>query len=108
MKFEPEIITDDEELAREVQSALESVDDPELHVDVWTLELIRKVEIEDAKVDLLMTFTTPFCPYGPQLLDDIKGAVSDAPGVQDVEIELTFEKRWEPSPDLKALLGIPI
>lgn len=108
MKFEPEIVSDDADLSREVVEALESVDDPELHVDVWTLELVRKVTIADRKVHILMTLTTPFCPYGPQLLDEIKGAIAEAPGVEDVELELTFEKRWEPSTDLKALLGIPI
>ena len=108
MKFEPEIISDDAQLSREVVQVLESIDDPELHVDIYTLELIRKLTIEKGNVHVLMTLTTPFCPYGPQLIDEVKGSVGDAPGVSSVELELTFEKRWEPSSDLKALLGIPL
>ena len=108
MKFEPELISDDADLSREVVQVLESIDDPELHVDIYTLELIRKITIENKQVHLLMTLTTPFCPYGPELIDEVKGSVSNAPGVEGVELELTFEKRWEPSTDLKALLGIPL
>lgn len=108
MKFEPEIVSDDPEMSREVVQVLESIDDPELHVDIWTLELIRKVTIENGQVHILMTLTTPFCPYGPQLIEEVKGSVGEAPGVKHVELELTFEKRWEPSSDLKALLGLPI
>ena len=108
MKFEPEIISDDPQLSRAVVEALESIDDPELHVDIYTLELIRALRIESGSVHILMTLTTPFCPYGPEILDEVKSKVGAAPGVADVELELTFEKRWEPSSDLKALLGIPI
>ena len=108
MKFEPTITSDDAQLSREVVEALESIDDPELHVDIYTLELIRALTIEKGHVHILMTLTTPFCPYGPQLIDEVKGTVTAAPGVEKVELELTFEKRWEPSSDLKALLGIPL
>jgi metal-sulfur cluster biosynthetic enzyme len=108
MKFEPIIESDDPQLSREVVQALESIDDPELHVDIYTLELIRALTIKSGSIHVLMTLTTPFCPYGPQLIDEVKGTVGALAGVSDVELELTFEKRWEPSSDLKALLGIPL
>ena len=108
MKFEPTIVSDDAQLSREVVEALESIDDPELHVDIYTLELIRAITIDTGSVHILMTLTTPFCPYGPEILDEVKAKVGATPGVGDVELELTFEKRWEPSSDLKALLGIPL
>ena len=108
MKFEPTIESDDAELSRRVVEVLESIDDPELHVDIYTLELIRALTIADGSVHILMTLTTPFCPYGPELIDEVKGSVGSAAGVRAVTLELTFEKKWEPSTDLKALLGIPL
>ncbi len=51
-----------------------------------------------------MTFTSPMCPFGPQLVDDIKGKVK-ALGAE-AEVEVTFEPRWEPSEELRDMLGV--
>ena len=52
--------------------------DPELHIDVWTLEIIYGIQIgEDGIVNIQMTFTTPFCPYGPALIKDIENKVGE-------------------------------
>ena len=86
--------------------ALKKVMDPELMIDVWTLELIYKIDIKDDNVNILMTFTTPLCPYGEQLKEDIKNNLSDVEGVNKVNVEVTFEPRWQPSDDLRAVLGV--
>jgi metal-sulfur cluster biosynthetic enzyme len=107
MAFIPKVETDNKEVAENVEKALQSVEDPELHIDVWTLELIREVKINLGTVDILMTLTTPFCPYGPSLLEEIKNSVLEVPGVNEANINLTFDEPWKPSDDLKAYLGIP-
>ncbi|HKZ49560.1 MAG TPA: metal-sulfur cluster assembly factor [Candidatus Nanoarchaeia archaeon] len=90
----------------EVIEKLKSVVDPEIRLDVWTLGLIYKIEIENDIVKILMTFTTPFCPYGEMLLDQIRDSLSAIKGIKDVEIEITFEPMWQPSEEVKMMLGV--
>ena len=90
----------------QVVDVLKTINHPEIMVDIMTLELVRHVEVKDDKVHIIMTLTTPMCPYGPQLLGQIKQQVKEIQGVKDVEIELTFTPPWEPNQELRAMLGI--
>ena len=107
MAFEPVVESDNNDIALKVKDALMMVEDPELHIDVWTLELIRKVVIEKNNVNVIMTLTTPFCPYGPSLIEEIKNSIAVIDNVDNVDINLTFDEPWKPSDDLKSYLGIP-
>ena len=89
----------------QVVEVLKKVNDPEIMVDIMTLELVRDITITDGKVHILMTLTTPMCPYGPQLLGQVIQEVSQIKSVKIVEIELTFNPPWEPNQDLRAMLG---
>ena len=80
----------------QVIEALKKVYDPEIQYDIWSLGLIYNIEIEGSKVKILMTFTTPMCPYGPALLDDVRRQVSAIDGVGEVDVELTFSPVWGP------------
>ena len=56
-----------------------------------------------------MTFTSPMCPYGPVLLDDVRRQVCAVEGVGEVEIDLTFSPPWSPdkmTEDARMALGI--
>ncbi len=88
-----------------VIEALKQCNDPELEMNVWFLGLIYNIDIDGDNVKITMTFTTPFCPYGPALLELIKSKVKEA-GAKDVEINLVFEPKWEPNEDVKLALGI--
>lgn len=90
----------------QVREMLKSVEDPELHMDIITLELVYGIKIEGSKVQVTMTLTSPGCPYGPFLLELVKSAVRKIPGVENVEVVLTFEPMWQPSDDLKAMMGL--
>ena len=72
--------------------ALKNVYDPEIQLDVWSLGLIYDIGIEGNKVRILMTFTSPMCPYGPALLDDVRRHVSSVDGVGDVDVEIRISK----------------
>ena len=88
--------------------ALKNVQDPEIQLDVWSLGLIYNIEIEGSKVKILMTFTSPMCPYGPALLDDVRRHVSSVEGVGEVDVEITFNPVWGPdkmSEDARMALG---
>ena len=88
---------------------LKKVYDPELHVDVWSLGLIYDIVIDDKKVKIVMSLTSPMCPYGPQLMDDVRRNVSSVDGVGEVTLDLTFTPAWGPgkmTEDAKIALGI--
>ena len=89
----------------EVEDALKQVEDPELGIDIWTLGLIYGINIEDNKIKIKMTFTTPMCPYGPILVDEVKTKL-EAKGAKEVDVEIVFEPPWEPSEELRAILGV--
>ena len=79
--------------------------DPELFVDVWTLGLIYDVQIEQNEVKIKLTFTSPMCPYGPQMVDELKEQIK-AKGAAKVDVEVVFEPPWQPSEELKEMLGM--
>ncbi|MBI4095633.1 MAG: metal-sulfur cluster assembly factor [DPANN group archaeon] len=89
----------------EVIEALKNCEDPEIHIDVWTLGLIYDLQIKESGIIYIkMTLTTPFCPYGDMLINDIKEKVCKIAGVKSTEIELTFEPPWQPSEELKQMM----
>ena len=90
----------------EVIEALKKVVDPELYIDIWTLGLIYDLKIEDSKLDVRMTFTSIACPAGPQLVQEVKQKTMELPGIEQTNVEVVFQPPWEPSEDLKAMLGI--
>jgi metal-sulfur cluster biosynthetic enzyme len=78
----------------EVREALRSVMDPELHLDVVTLGLIRTIEMEADPLQVNMLLTTPFCPYGPWLVQQVTEAAQGASG-REVKVEVLPEV-WNP------------
>jgi metal-sulfur cluster biosynthetic enzyme len=92
----------------EVMNALRDVIDPELGLDFVELGLIYDVTIDNGTVSVLYTLTTPGCPIGPQVSEQIDEFVSDLEDVNEVQSTLTFEPPWSPermSDDAKFALG---
>jgi metal-sulfur cluster biosynthetic enzyme len=89
-----------------IVEALKSVEDPELHLDIWFLGLIYNIGIDGGHVVIDMTFTSPMCPAGPQLKHEVQSKVSAVAGVTDVSVVITFTPPWEPSDEVKGLLGM--
>jgi metal-sulfur cluster biosynthetic enzyme len=92
----------------EVMDALRDVIDPELGLDFVELGLIYDVAIDDGTVSVTYTLTTPGCPIGPQVSEQIEEFVSDLEDVKAVQSTLTFEPAWSPelmSDDAKFALG---
>ena len=90
----------------EIKNALKEVFDPELGLNILDLGLVYEIKINHGTVHVKMTFTSPACPVGPMILADVKHKIGDLPGVQNVEIELTFEPMWGPekaSPEIQAM-----
>lgn len=77
-------------------NSYKNVYDPEVSVNVHDLGLIYNIDIsEEGKVSVLMTLTSPFCPAGDMIIDDIISA-SYAAGAEDVEVNITFQPEWGP------------
>jgi len=93
-------------LADHVREALKKVEDPEIHIDVITLNLIYEIKVEDGACKVLMTFTTPLCPFGPALMDEVKRAAESVEGISNADVKVTFTPPWEPTPEVKMMLGI--
>ena len=92
----------------EVVEALRQVEDPELGMDIVELGLFYEADIEGSTVKVLHTLTSMGCPVGPMIQEDIARVVQEIPGVNDVEVELTFDPPWSPermSDDAKFILG---
>jgi metal-sulfur cluster biosynthetic enzyme len=85
---------------------LRTVEDPELFLDIWFLGLIYNISINEKKVEIEMTLTSPMCPIGPMLMEEVKQKVKALPDVEEVEVKLTFNPPWEPPEDVKAMLGL--
>lgn len=79
-----------------VLEILTAIQDPELGIDLANLGLLRRVARVDGHLQVDLTATTPACPLGPWLLEQVKDAVEDQfPGVE-VEVRMVWEPPWRP------------
>ena len=93
----------------EVVEALRQVEDPELGMDIVELGLLYDVAVEGRRVRVTHSLTSMGCPAGPMIQEDINRVAREVPGVEDVDIELTWDPPWTPermSDDAKFILGI--
>jgi len=75
--------------------ACRSVYDPEIPVNIYDLGLIYTIEIgDDGKVQIVMTLTAPGCPVAGEMPGWIAEAIEPVPGVQSVDVELTWQPPW--------------
>jgi metal-sulfur cluster biosynthetic enzyme len=92
----------------DVMDALSNVIDPELGLDFVELGLIYGVAIEGGKVTVTFTLTTPGCPIGPQVSEQIEEFVGELEGVSSIDSQMVFTPPWSPekmSEDAKFALG---
>jgi metal-sulfur cluster biosynthetic enzyme len=94
----------------EMMQRLSAVEDPELRMSIVDLGLIYGVEFQEGKVLVTMTLTSPGCPLGGLIESQAYHVLKSLPGVEDVEVKITFSPRWDPrtmaSDDVKMMLGI--
>lgn len=83
------------EMQDRAYEALRKVVDPEIGLNVIELGLIRDLDLTEENAHIVMILTTPFCPYGPQLLEQARFTVEQALGMPTT-IEMGTEM-WDPS-----------
>jgi len=78
-----------------IMQAMRQVVDPEIGMDVVALGLVRDIDISDESVHLTVIMTTPFCPYAPQLMEQMRRTAqesADRPATIEMGVEM-----WDPS-----------
>jgi metal-sulfur cluster biosynthetic enzyme len=99
------------ELTREnVLQALRPIEDPEIHLSIVDLGLIYDVEVEDERVAVKMTLTSPMCPVGPAIIQQVKDKVQSLEGVKSAAVDLVWDPQWDPrtmaTDEVKDKLGL--
>ena len=92
----------------EVFKKLRECLDPELGINIIDLGLVYSIRIQDSRINVLMTLTTPECPLQSYFMKDITNKLKTVKGVSDVSVELIFDPPWNPSKmskESKDLLG---
>ncbi len=94
----------------DVTELLHDVIDPELGVNIVDLGLLRHVDIApDGAVGIVMTLTTPACPLGPYLTEQIVDLLGQVSTIPRVHVEVVWSPAWDPDRDMtdhaKRLLG---
>jgi metal-sulfur cluster biosynthetic enzyme len=82
--------------AAAVMAALETVIDPELSMSILELGLVYDVAIDGGDVRVTMTLTAPGCPMHGIMPDWVRSAVAALPGVERVDVSVTFDPPWSP------------
>jgi ATP-binding protein involved in chromosome partitioning len=75
----------------EVRAALSTVIEPELHRDLISLDMVRDIRIDNGSVSFTVVLTTPACPLKGKIEGDIRSALTQVPGVEQVEV--TWDSR---------------
>lgn len=92
-----------------VRKAIRAVKDPELNLNIVDIGLVYDIDVSEAgDVHIDMTLTSPGCPSGAEIIQDVKNVVSDLEGVATVDVELVWDPYWTPErmdPRVKAFLG---
>ncbi|MDM8528617.1 iron-sulfur cluster assembly protein [Anaerolineales bacterium HSG24] len=94
MAEETTVVEDGPVTEESVREALRAVMDPERHLDVIALGLVESVNIKPDPLEVKMVLTTPFCPYGPWLVQQVKETAESAAG-REAKVEV-LPKQWTP------------
>ncbi|MFG1301362.1 DUF59 domain-containing protein [Xanthobacter sp. V3C-3] len=93
-----EFADDEATLMEAIITALRTVTDPEIPVNIYDLGLIYRIEVKDeGVVEIDMTLTAPGCPVAGQMLGWVQEAVGVVPGVATVQMKLVFDPPWDKS-----------
>ncbi len=90
-----ELDSTDPELAEKIRTGLRGVMDPELGMNIIELGLVRNVSHGEGEIEIMMILTTPFCPYGPAMLDMTRVKAEEVSEIVTT-IEIGMEM-WDPS-----------
>ena len=87
------------EMRGEILKALKQVEDPEIGMNIVDLGLVYGADWDEDKgrVHIDLTLTSPGCPYGPELIREVKRELQALDDVLDVDVELVWKPLWHPA-----------
>lgn len=95
--------------AEVARKALRAVKDPELGLNIIDIGLVYDVAVSaEGQAHVRMTLTSPGCPAGTEIMDDVRQTLTNLDGVTGVEVELVWDPYWTPErmdPRIRAFLG---
>ncbi len=100
---------EDKEIEKKVWEKLKEIQDPEFDIDIVSLGLIYGVKVKNKNVEITMTLTTPACPLGDVIFDEIKQKLEEIEGIENIYVDLTFDPPWNferMSDEAKEKLGL--
>ncbi len=78
-----------------IMQVLKEVIDPELGLNIVDLNMIKKITIEDKKIEVRIVLTTPFCPLAGFLVEEVKKKVDEVAEGREVEV-VVLDEPWIP------------
>ena len=84
-----------EKIKNKVIEEIKKIYDPEIPVNIYELGLIYKIEVDNNKVNVDMTLTSPNCPVAESLPKEVKSNIMKIEGVSDVNLNLVWEPPWD-------------
>jgi metal-sulfur cluster biosynthetic enzyme/nitrite reductase/ring-hydroxylating ferredoxin subunit len=91
------------------REALKNVFDPEIGVNIVDLGLVRRIEVKQGRADVDLTLTSPACPAGPQIIQEVQGRLMTLDTVESAHVNVVWDPPWTPeqmTEDAKDQLGI--
>ncbi len=82
---------------KQVMEKLSTVIDPELNLNLVDLGLIYETTIEENKISVIMTLTSPGCPLAPMLEGQVRDAVLSFKEIEKADVNIVFDPPWNPS-----------
>jgi metal-sulfur cluster biosynthetic enzyme len=95
----------------EVLDALSRVVDPEIGLNIVDVGLVYRVEVEEDRVEVDFTLTSPGCPLADTIMADIQREIGDATGIENIQANLVWNPPWSldfMSEEARLQLGYPI
>lgn len=90
----------------DIISVCKTIQDPEINIDIYTIGLIYDITIsKDNDIIILMTYTTPLCPFGGRIQEELKTALGILKP-NSITINITFDPPWKVSDELRQALGV--
>lgn len=84
-----------------VTELLYQVIDPELGINIVDLGLLRNLTISSKRdIYVVMTLTTPACPLGPYIIEEIQQVLGKIAEIGDIEVEVIWSPAWDPERDM--------
>lgn len=83
------------DIKNDIISALKTVYDPEIPVNVWDMGLIYDIDIQETEIVIKMTFTSPTCPMMDELMQQVKDAAQNVANGMPVRVDLVWDPPWD-------------